>query len=132
MKDEGLNPQVSWSVICREKEYTRESKSCNLCTREKLEILKHSLDPNSLNKRAKILNKCIHRNKFLLGNVNTRGFKGTAKVPQNQGPCQNEIFDPGDSVEQNLRLPDEQTAQDRIYERGKTRSGIVFNAQNPT
>ena len=69
LKDEGLEPKVEWSVIKKEREYNRESKVCNLCTREKLEILKNSLDPQSLNKRAELFNKCRHRNKFLLCNV---------------------------------------------------------------
>ena len=140
LKDEGAEPKVAWSVISKEREYNRESKRCNLCIREKLEILKHSLEPGSLNIRSELLNKCRHRNKFLLANVDTRGLKRSNpghnkqaqyNIPQGMVSQENEIVDPGGpaiNLSGSLNTQDSQTL---VYERGKTRSGRPFNIQNP-
>ena len=66
-----------------------------MCTREKLEILRASLDPNSLNKRSEMVNKCRHRAKFLLASVQTRGCRrkeNTQEVmPQSTDAQEDEI-----------------------------------------
>ena len=138
---------MSWSVVSKEKEYTRESKKCNLCTREKLEILKNSLKDDSLNKRSEIMNKCRHRNKFLLSKINTNVHRrknqlvqntvSTRDEPETVRPLQpiasqdqNEILDPGDSGGIQERLQTVEVNHDNIYERGKTRSGRKYLSES--
>jgi hypothetical protein len=70
LKDENLNPVVSWKIIKQCDAYNPVTKRCNLCINEKYEILffKH---PNLLNKKSEILSKCRHKNKFLLAQFDT-------------------------------------------------------------
>ena len=65
LKDEGQKYKISWSVAGRAKPYSPVSKSCMLCNLEKTLILTSNHN-NLLNKRSELLNKCRHRDKFLL------------------------------------------------------------------
>ena len=58
-----LNPQILWKIKGIYKSYNPTSKPCNLCLREKLEILD---DPNKnlLNKRSETISQCRHKNKY--------------------------------------------------------------------
>ena len=66
LKDQGIDYDISWSIIRRGHAYRPGLTSCDLCTSEKLEILRHSSDPHLLNSRSEILAKCRHKRKFLL------------------------------------------------------------------
>ena len=75
---------ISWSIVSKAKPYNPVAKTCNLCLMEKTCILL-SEDANLLNKRSEVMNKCRHREKFLLskcyktwGEVNKRRNLWTA------------------------------------------------------
>ena len=144
LKDEGEVPEVTWSIISRDKEYTRESKKCNLCIREKLEILKNSLDVKCLNQRSEIMNKCRHRNKFLLSNMrwssqrmrdqNERfepGEQSGGDTRREAGlgrQMRGDRGDPGQGGPQRIGQPEQQGGQSR-GDAGTTRSGRRYNLQ---
>ena len=72
MKEEGcLDFKVNWSILAKESGYNRKSKRCQLCTREKLEILRciRAKPSKTINKRDEIFRKCLHRKKHFLGQV---------------------------------------------------------------
>ena len=67
LKSEQKNFDIKWEIAAIAPSYSTESKKCNLCLTEKTLILLASSN-NSLNQRHEILNKCRHKNKFILGN----------------------------------------------------------------
>ena len=72
LKNDGKNYDIKWSIIRRSTPYRTGSKRCNLCNWEKYHIL--NCDRNRfINKRDELLNKCRHRDKFLLKNFKDRG-----------------------------------------------------------
>ena len=56
---------VSWEILGTHKSYNQSSKRCPQCLNEKLAIALHK-DDNMLNKRSELINKCRHRNKYML------------------------------------------------------------------
>ena len=68
LKDNNSNYTLEWSSVTSAPTYTPQSKKCHLCNIEKTEILL-STDINLLNKKTEIMNKCRHRNKFLLSAI---------------------------------------------------------------
>ena len=54
---------LSWSVLGKAASYNPENRFCKLCNLEKTMIL---TSKEILNKRRELLNKCRHRDKFLL------------------------------------------------------------------
>ena len=67
-KDFGLNPIISWKIVCHTIPYQHGGKVCNLCLTEKYAILTAN-DVTLLNKRTELINKCRHKNKYKLINV---------------------------------------------------------------
>ena len=67
-KDSGINPAISWKIICHATPYQHGGKVCNLCLAEKYEILTAN-DDALLNKRTELINKCRHKNKYKLINA---------------------------------------------------------------
>ena len=67
-KDFGINPAISWKIICHATPYQHGGKVCNLCPAEKYEILTAN-DDALLNKRTELINKCRHKNKYKLINA---------------------------------------------------------------
>ena len=64
-KNRGIEPLLSWSIICKVAAYKSGAKRCNLCPAEKLAILQ--ADRRTLpNKRCEFISKCRHRTKFKL------------------------------------------------------------------
>ena len=64
-KRSNLDHQVIWDVAAKSRPQRNGAKYCNLCQSKKLAIIQS--DPNTtLNKRSEILNKCGHKNKFIL------------------------------------------------------------------
>ena len=56
---------IKWEIVKRCQSYKCGGKSCDLCTTEKVFILRS--DPQtSLNKRSELVSKCRHRRKFKL------------------------------------------------------------------
>ena len=68
LKDQGLEPTTSFSLMRRAAKYTIERDSCNLCPQEKLTILEEGkrLGRMLLNTRKEIFTKCMHKRKHLL------------------------------------------------------------------
>ena len=64
-KDSGLNPTISWKIICKANPYHYGSRQCNLCLAEKYYILTANRS-TTLNKRTELVNKCRHKNKYKL------------------------------------------------------------------
>ena len=60
-------PTIKWNILCKSRSYNINTKRCNLCLREKYEILTHEGD-NLLNKRSEIISTCRHKRKYLLSN----------------------------------------------------------------
>ena len=65
LKDRGTEFQLNWEVVCRAAPFSPISKTCNLCTAEKWNILFHP-ENATLNKRQDIFNHCRHRERMLI------------------------------------------------------------------
>ena len=72
IQEQRENYEIKWSVVKKSIPYRTGSKKCNLCLWEKYYILNCDKD-EFLNKRDEILNKCRHREKFLLRKFKDRG-----------------------------------------------------------
>ena len=57
---------TNWTIELSAKSYTPEAGFCNTCATEKYMLIKHHKIRNLTNRRSEIMNKCRHRNKFLL------------------------------------------------------------------
>ena len=68
-KNRGIEPLISWSIICKAAAFKSGAKRCNLCLAEKLAILQAD-QRTLLNKRSEFISKCRHRTKFKLKNIN--------------------------------------------------------------
>ena len=66
LKEKKIDFKISWHLIQHAISYRGGGKTCDLCTSEKLHIIK---TPNALNKNSEFLSKCRHRQKFLLSRV---------------------------------------------------------------
>ena len=70
LKDRGIDDfQVSWDIVATEKCFKGGTGKCQLCLREKLEIIKLSKTAKHrvINRRSELGKSCIHRFKYLLG-----------------------------------------------------------------
>ena len=65
LKENDINPQVTWELIAQVNANTRIN-FCVLCLTEKLKIIHMFDDPRSLNKKSELVNTCRHQNKLLL------------------------------------------------------------------
>ena len=63
-------PDIKWEIVKSVNPRPAGAKECQLCLEEKLQILKYSKDPNCLNKRSELSQRCItfHRAKNKLTN----------------------------------------------------------------
>ena len=68
LKDEGKAWTIQWEKVCEATLYCRETRHCNLCSEEKLEISKMMTEhpDNTINKRNELLNYCHHIRKEML------------------------------------------------------------------
>ena len=65
LKDEGLEPNIKWSIKSKAFTYQGGATHCDLCLTEKTVIA--LADPKfTLNSRTEILGKCRHQRKFIL------------------------------------------------------------------
>ena len=69
LKSKGADYSITWSIVRKVKSYRPGDRICALCLAEKAEILKHSKDKRSLNKRNELFSQCRHRRKFLLSSI---------------------------------------------------------------
>merc|ERR1712105_189355 len=58
---------IKWSIVTKARAYSNETKKCDLCLTEKLQIIKAD-KRNLLNSRSELISKCRHENKFYLKN----------------------------------------------------------------
>ena len=65
-KNNNTDYQLSWKIIRKVRKMENGNKICRLCLTEAMEIIKNKT--GQLNKRNEIMNKCRHKNKFLLKN----------------------------------------------------------------
>ena len=68
LKGKNIEYTIKWSIERKAQSYQCGSRRCNLCLAEKV-IIARSTNPCMINKRSELLNKCRHRNKFLLSSV---------------------------------------------------------------
>ena len=68
IKDSNLAYDLKWEKLASASTYQPKIGKCNLCNLEKTIIL-FSTDKNVLNKRSELMNKCRHRNKYLLSAI---------------------------------------------------------------
>ena len=58
-------PEITWRIIRKCLPYNYNSRKCDLCLNEKLEIALYKGE-NLLNKKTELISKCRHQNKFML------------------------------------------------------------------
>ena len=63
------SPKINWEIIKKCKVYQPGNKTCDLCTTEKVEILKQINNPSNINKRNDIGTRCIHKSSHALGAI---------------------------------------------------------------
>ena len=66
-REEGKLVRTSWRIVERAAAYTPAAGKCQLCLAEKTRIIT-DISGELLNSRNEIMNKCRHRNRFLLEN----------------------------------------------------------------
>ena len=65
LKEQNLDFEVKWKLICRAKPYSPITDICNLCTKEKFYIL-FCPEEATLNSRNEIYSHCRHKQAMLL------------------------------------------------------------------
>ena len=71
LKNEGIEPTVTWKIIDRGKSYSPVSGVCQLCVKEAFYILFRP-EMAELNSRSEIFSACIHKKSALLVKVNRK------------------------------------------------------------
>ena len=66
LKNNNIAYNIKWKILKKVAELKNGSRMCRLCTMEAAIIMKNRA--GQLNKRTEIMNKCRHRNKYLLKN----------------------------------------------------------------
>ena len=68
---EAPNPKIKWEILKKAQPRRPGAKECQLCLEEKIEILKASKNPLSLNRRSELAQRCVtfHRAKHKLLNI---------------------------------------------------------------
>ena len=67
LKEEGKEFNLEWKIVERARAYSTVGKRCGLCLAEKHRIITSDKAEN-INKRAELVSKCRHANKFSLAN----------------------------------------------------------------
>ena len=66
LKEKGISFKINWKILQEAQSYSAGGTYCDLCTTEKLHILKQWGKPGLLNSRSEMVSKCRHARKFLL------------------------------------------------------------------
>ena len=132
LKEQDIRFTLHWTKVANAQVYSKETKRCFLCSREKLEIMRLLKDHpmRALNKREEIIRQCIHRKNHLLGMIdfNAQGNNelicegAVPEVP----PLQN-INVIIQDTRSNCNDAIESSQDTEIF--GKTRSGRVWRPQ---
>ena len=74
LKRKGVDFKVHFQTLSFEKPFKLESGKCQMCLKEKVEIIKNLKEngPKSINRRWEVFRRCLHRGKHLLGAIDTR------------------------------------------------------------
>ena len=64
------NPNIEWKILKHCSTFEKGNTTCDLCLSEKHAIIKHLQQPNLINKRTDIGNKCSHKAKCTLDHTN--------------------------------------------------------------
>ena len=69
--DKKINPEtdIKWDILESAPSYKAGQKFCNLCLSEKMQIAKNAGNKMYLNKRTELTQKCRHRTKYKLAEV---------------------------------------------------------------
>ena len=70
-KDKMIDHTIKWSIIQFAPTYSPETGKCQLCNLEKTLILIAN-EPNLLNQRNEMMNKCRHRRDHLLSSLKSK------------------------------------------------------------
>ena len=62
-------PKIKWTIIKQCQTYEPGKTSCDLCTSEKAEILKHINNPQCINRRNYLNTKCLHMRATRIGQI---------------------------------------------------------------
>ena len=74
LKDNDVNDyHINWSILKRAPGYNCVSKTCGLCTTERLALCEYEDRENLLNGRSEMVSKCRHQNKYVLCNLKPNG-----------------------------------------------------------
>ena len=65
IKMKNYTPEITWRIIRKCLPHNYNSRKCDLCLNEKLEIALYKGE-NLLNKKTELISKCRHQNKFML------------------------------------------------------------------
>ena len=65
LKEKNINFEISWKVIDRGKPYSSVTQECQLCLKEKFNIM-FKQEISTLNKRNELASNCLHRMSSLL------------------------------------------------------------------
>ena len=65
LKNNNISYDIKWSIASKVYGYANSSQ-CKLCLMEKYWIIKNFNNPNLLNKKSEMMNKCRHQNRILL------------------------------------------------------------------
>ena len=65
LKDKNIGYSLKWEIVTQATPYKCGTNRCNLCLTEKV-IIARSNHKGLLNKRTELMNKCRHKNKYLL------------------------------------------------------------------
>ena len=65
LKENNIDFDISWKMICRASTYSTISNTCNLCINEKMYIIYHP-EMGSLNSKSELTTNCRHRTNLLL------------------------------------------------------------------
>ena len=63
-KQLGPSPNIKWEILKTSETYQPGQNTCNLCTEEKIQILKQANNPNNINSRSDFSTLCIHQKRF--------------------------------------------------------------------
>ena len=78
LKRKRVHFRVHFKVLAFERPYIPEIGRCGMCLKEKIEIAKNVKEngARSLNRRGEVFRRCLHKGKYLLGNIDSNGARG--------------------------------------------------------
>ena len=68
-KNLGQEPKLKWEILDKAMTYRKGGRLCGLCTAEKIHIMDNIQNPEYLNRRTELAQKCRHKAKFKLSNI---------------------------------------------------------------